>query len=213
MTASFPLSEPGHFAGQKRRQRRSVGGVRVVSGWLLGVVACFAAGCGGTAGSKNSTNRLCEQAGDDSVIAAALTSFLDHSDPEPGFLVYIPATDSTPPPAAVQRMQDRRTTYMYSAVPSQQAVVENRIKSYGDYDALLVAYHGLSKTDPLHPVVTFSGHYIGGTKVRGHVLGPLSIKPQCDSTGAWSTPPANAQAGAPHPTSPASGSATSPRAQ
>jgi hypothetical protein len=147
------------------------------------------------------------------VIAVALTAFLDNSDPEPGFLVYIPATDSTPPPAAVQRMQDRRTTYMYSTVPSQQAVVENRIKSYGDYDALLVAYHGLSKTDPLHPVVTFSGHYIGGAKVRGHVLGPLAIRPRCDSAGAWSAPPANAQAATPQPTSPAGASAASPRAR
>jgi len=120
--------------------------------------------------------------------------------------VYIPATDSTPPPAAVQRMQARRTTYMYSTVPSQQAVVENRIKSYGDFDALLVAYHGLLKTDPLHPVVTFSGHYIGGTKMRGHTLGPYRITPQCDSTGAWTTPPASVQAA-----SPASASA-SPRA-
>ncbi len=183
-----------------------------MAGWSLGIAAWLAAGCGGAGGTRSFTNHLCEQAGDDSVIAVALTAFLDHSDPEPGFLVYVPATDSTPPPAAVQRMQDRRTTYMYSTEPSQQAVVENRIKSYGDYDALLVAFHGLTKTDPLHPVVTFSGHYIGGVKMRGHVLGPLAIRPQCDSTGAWSAPPAKVQPGTPQQTSPAGASPASPRA-
>jgi hypothetical protein len=146
------------------------------------------------------------------VIAAALTAFVDHADPEPGFLVYIPATDSTPPPAAVQRMQDRRTTYMYSPIPAQQAAVENRIKSYGDYDALLIAYHGLSKTDPLHPVVTFSGHYIGGAKMRGHVVGPFKIAPVCDSTGAWSTPATSVQGASPPSVSPAGAPAASPRA-
>jgi len=179
--------------------------------WWLAIATCLTTGCG-TAGNRGYTQNLCAQAGDDSVIAVALTAFLDHSDPEPGFLVYIPATDSTPPPAAVQAMQERRTTYMYSTVASQQAVVENRIKSYGDYDALLVAYHGLTKTDPSHPVVTFSGHYISAAKVRGHVLGPLAIRPQCDSTGAWSAPPASVHAAAPQPTSPAGAPPASPRA-
>ena len=180
----------------------------------LGVAAWLTVGCksGGSGGTQNYANHICEQAGDDSVIAIATTAFLDRSDPEPGFLVYIPATDSTPPPAAVQRMQDRRTTYMYSTKPADQALVENRIKSYGDYDALLVAFHGLSKADPLHPVVTFSGHYIGGVKMRGHALGPFAIKPRCDSAGEWSVPPAGVQALTPQQPSPAGAPAAAPRA-
>jgi hypothetical protein len=153
---------------------------------------------------------MCTLAGDDAIIAPAVTGFLDKSDPEPGFLLYIPSTDSTPPPAAVQAMQDRRTTYMYSTDPSQQAVVEQRIKSYGGYDALLVAYHGISRADPLHPVVTFSGRYVAGSESRGKPLGPFKITLQCDSAGDWHAPPASQAP--PRQKVPAGTSASSPRA-
>lgn len=161
---------------------------------LLGVASLLTA-CGHS-DPHALADRICEQAGDDSILAAALTGFVNRSDPEPGFLVYIPATDSTPPPAAVQQMENRRTTYMYSTDPKLQAEVDKQIKSYGDYDALLVAYHGISKTDPLHPVVTFSGRYIANAKIRGRTLGPFQIRPQCDTTGSWTVPPAPSAAAA-----------------
>jgi hypothetical protein len=156
----------------------------VAAGCLMAVGACE----GNSA--RALANRMCEQAGDDSVLAAALTGFVNRANPEPGFLAYVPATDSTPPAAAVQQMENRRTTYMYSSDPRLQAQVTNEIKSYGDYDALLVAYHGITKTDPLHPVVTFSGHYITGSKVVGQTVGPFQIAPACDTTGAWTVPAA-----------------------
>jgi hypothetical protein len=144
--------------------------------------------------ARSMADRMCEQAGDDSILAAALTGFVNRANPEPGFLAYIPVTDSTPPAAAVQQMENRRTTYMYSGDPKLAAEVDKQIESYGDYDALLVAYHGMTKTDPLHPVVTFSGHYITGSKVVGQTVGPFQIKPECDTTGSWTVP---APAGAP----------------
>jgi len=181
----------------------------------LVAVCCLLAACNGQKqvadAARQYTNRICAQSGDDPIIAAALTGFLNRSDPEPAFLLYIPSTDSTPPPAAVQAMQERRTTYMYSTDPAQQAIVEKRITSYGNYDAFVVAYHGLSKTDPLHPVVTFSGHYVTGTSVRGRPLGPFQIAPQCDSTGEWQTP-APAPITRPKDKGPASASASTPRA-
>jgi hypothetical protein len=207
----------GRSSTEVRRSCASVGpsrGLRARTWAFVGAV-CVVSACGGHAigSTRGMTNALCERGGDDSIVAAAVTGFLNQSDPEPGFLVYIPATDSTPPPAAVQEMQNRRTTYMYSSDPTQQATVDKKIASYGDYDVLLVAYHGITKTDPLHPVVTFSGHYTGGAKVRGHTLGPLRIAPQCDSTGSWSVPSQpKAPAATPQPPTPASASSSAPRA-
>jgi hypothetical protein len=151
---------------------------------------------------------MCAIAGDDAIIAAATTGFLDRTNPEPGFLLYIPSTDSTPPPAAVQAMQDRRTTYLYSTDPSQQAVVEKRIASYGGYDVLLVVYHGLTRAERLRPVVTFTGHYVGNSAARGKTIGPYQITPQCGGDGTWQPP-------LPTPTAPpgrpgAGGTPTSP---
>jgi hypothetical protein len=180
-------------------RRIGVGPSVLAAGCLMAICACQ----GNSA--RSMADRVCEQAGDDSVLAAALTGFVDRANPEPGFLAYVPATDSTPPAAAVQQMENRRTTYMYSTDPKLQAQVDNQIKSYGDYDALLVAYHGMTKTDPLHPVVTFSGHYIVGSKVVGQTVGPFQIKPVCDTTGSWTVPAApNApQAATTNPSTPA----------
>ncbi len=168
-----------------------VGSYLLAAGCLIAIGACQGNS------ERTMANRMCEQAGDDSVLAAALTGFVNRANPEPGFLAYIPATDSTPPAAAVQQMENRRTTYMYSTDPKLQAQVNDQIKSYGDYDALLVAYHGITKTDPLHPAVTFSGHYITGSKVVGQTVGPFQITPECDTTGSWTVPAApNAPAAA-----------------
>lgn len=186
--------------------RAGVGSFLVAAGCVMAISACQANS------AQSAANRMCEQAGDDSVLAAALTGFVDRASPEPGFLAYIPATDSTPPAAAVQQMQNRRTTYMYSTDPKLQTQVTSQIKSYGDYDALLVAYHGITKTDPLHPVVTFSGHYIVGSKVVGQTVGPLQIKPVCDTTGSWVVPaaPSAPAAAASNPATPAPGTKPAP---
>jgi hypothetical protein len=100
---------------------------------------------------------------------------------------------------------------MYSTDPALQAGVEKSITHSGDYDALLVAFHGLSKADPAHPVVTFSGHYVTGSHTRGKTLGPLAITPICDSSGEWQ-PPAPSPTSKPQQKAPASAAASAPRA-
>jgi outer membrane murein-binding lipoprotein Lpp len=129
-------------------------------------------------------NKMCQLSSDDTVIAVAIYGFIAQAEPRAGRFVYVPGTDSSPPPAGTQALQDKGPTYMYSTDPAQQAVVDGQLNAVGFYPTLLVAYHGLVRTDRLHPVVKLSGRYVSGPP-RGQSIGVRAIAPQCDSTGAW----------------------------
>ena len=136
------------------------------------------------ASAREFTNKMCQLSPDDTVIAAAIYGFTAQADPRAGRFVFIPGTDSSLPPAGTQALEDRGPTYMYSTDPAQQAVVLGQLNSVGDYPTLLVSYHGLVRTDPLHPVVKLSGAYVSGPP-RGKSIAVRAVAPQCDSTGAW----------------------------
>lgn len=140
-------------------------------------------------------NKICELSTDDTVITVAVYAFIRQARPEVGRFVYIAGTDSSLPPAGTQAVQDRGPTYMYSPDPAQQAVVVRQLDAVGDYPTLLVSYHGLVRTDRLHPVVKLSGQYVSGPP-RGKAIGIRAIAPQCDSTGVWRVPPPPGGAGA-----------------
>jgi hypothetical protein len=140
-------------------------------------------------------NKVCELSSDDTVITVAVYAFIAQARPEVGRFVYIVGTDSSLPPAGTQAVQDKGPTYMYSPDPAQQAVVVRQLDAVGDYPTLLVSYHGLVRTDRLHPVVKLSGEYVSGP-ARGKAIGIRAIAPQCDSTGVWRTPPPPGGAGA-----------------
>jgi hypothetical protein len=140
-------------------------------------------------------NKACELSTDDTVITVAVYAFIAQADPQVGRFVYIPGTDSSLPPAGTQAVQDKGPTYMYSPDPAQQAVVVGQLNAVGDYPTLLVSYHGLVRTDRLHPVVKLSGQYVSGPP-RGKAIGIRAIAPQCDSTGAWRAPPRSGGPGA-----------------
>jgi hypothetical protein len=140
--------------------------------------------------AREYTDRICRLAGDDAIMPAAVDGFIDGLQPRVRRFAYIPGTDSSPPPAAIQALQDRGPTYLYSTDPAQQATVERQLDAIGDFPTLLVVYHGLTKQDALRPVVRLSGRYISGTGARGTVIGVRAITSQCDSTGTWRPVPA-----------------------
>jgi hypothetical protein len=140
-------------------------------------------------------NKLCELSADDTIITVAVHAFITQARPQAGRFVYIVGTDSSLPPAGTQAVQDKGPTYMYSPDPAQQAVVVRQLDAVGDYPTLLVSYHGLVRTDRLHPVVKLSGEYVSGAP-RGKAIGIRAIAPQCDSTGEWRAPPPPGGAGA-----------------
>lgn len=145
--------------------------------------------------AREYTDRICRLAGDDPIIAAAVGAFVTEAVPRVGLFLYIPSTDSSPPPAGVQALQDKGTTFLYSTAPAQQAAVESRVHAIGDFPSLLVAYHGMVKSDPMHPAVKLSGRYVTGP-TRGASTGIRAVMPQCDSTGAWQVPAPSGSAGA-----------------
>lgn len=163
--------------------------------WLLCSCQAERQGARKSAG-RDYTNRICRLAGDDAIITAAVYGFVGRAEPRVGRFVYIPGTDSTPPPAGIQALQDRGPTYLYSADSALRAPVERQLEAVGDYPTLLVAYHGLTKADALHPAVKLSGHYVTGTGVVGKSLGVKTISPQCDSSGSWVAPGAAGESGA-----------------
>jgi hypothetical protein len=136
---------------------------------------------------RDFANKACELSSDDTVITVAVYAFIAQANPQVGRFVYIPGTDSSLPPAGTQAVQDKGPTYMYSPDPAQQAVVVHQLDAVGDYPTLLVSYHGLVRTDRLHPVVKLSGEYVSGPP-RGKAIGIRAIAPRCDSTGVWRAP-------------------------
>jgi hypothetical protein len=140
-------------------------------------------------------NKVCELSSDDTVITVAVHAFIAQAQPEVGRFVYIVGTDSSLPPAGTQAVQDKGPTYMYSPDPAQQAIVVHQLDAVGDYPTLLVSYHGLVRTDRLHPVVKLSGEYVSGPP-RGKAIGIRAIAPRCDSTGVWRVPAGPAPGGA-----------------
>lgn len=147
------------------------------------------------AAAHDYTDRICRLTGDDPIIAAAVYGFVGQMTPRVGLFLYIPGNDSSPPPAAVQALQDKGSTFLYSADPTQQAVVERRLATIGDFPSLLVAYHGLVKDGAMHPVVKLSGTFVTGP-TRGTSTGVRAVTPVCDSSGAWQPPDRTTKAGA-----------------
>ncbi len=112
--------------------------------------------------------------------------YIDELRPTPQRFLYLPSTDSSPPAPAIQTMQDRGPTYVFSADPRLQAPLRKMLVTVGDYPTLLLSFHGFTRTDPLHPLVTLSGHYVTGSD-DGRNAGRRTIALQCDSTG-WHVP-------------------------
>jgi hypothetical protein len=142
---------------------------------------------------------ICRQATDSTVISTAVSGYLDQLDPAPERFLYVPSTDSTPPDPAMLVLQDAGPTYVFSTDPKKQATVRKVLAQVGDYPTLLLAWHGLQRADPMHPIVTLGGHYVTGVD-DGKNARTATIALQCDSTG-WHYPSPPAGSGvAPTPT-------------
>jgi hypothetical protein len=146
------------------------------------------AGC--SAEHKNAVTHfgalICRTAPDTAVVAIAVRGYVHQLDPLPRRFLYIPATDSSPPDPVVATIQDLGPTYVYSTDPKLQAPLRKVLDAGGDYATLLLAYHGFARPDPMHPVVTLSGHYVTGGD-DGKDAGRRTIALQCDSSG-WYVP-------------------------
>jgi hypothetical protein len=173
---------------------------RVAAGAIA--VACVACASQHADAVKHYSELACKTSSDESAIAAAVRGYIRQAAPQPQRFLYIPDTDSSPPEPAVQELQATGPTYMYSSVPAQQAAVDKQLESVGDYPTLLLAYHGFARTDPLHPVVKLSGHFVSGSN-NGTPVAARTIALQCDSAG-WSVPPVPAG----HPAPPVPSAAT-----
>jgi hypothetical protein len=153
----------------------------------LGVVVLVAAGCGESA-KVHYANTVCRQSADTGIVPTAVKAYIADLDPVPQRFLYIPATDSTPPEAAVEALQDAGHTYMYSFVPALQAGVKQQLHSVGDYPSLLLWWHGATRAaDGTHAVVTLSGQYVGET-LDGKPTPLAHVSVLCDSAG-WHAPP------------------------
>lgn len=149
-------------------------------------VVCIACASQHADAVKHYSELACKTSSNESAIAAAVRGYIHQVAPQPQRFVYIPGTDSSPPEPAVQELQATGPTYMYSAVPAQQAAVDKQLRSVGDYPTLLLAYHGFTRTDPIHPVVKLSGHFVSGSN-NGTPVAARTVALQCDSAG-WSVP-------------------------
>jgi len=140
----------------------------------------------------------CKLTADSVPIAAAFRAFIAHASPTPQRFLYVVGTDSTPPDPAVLVLQDKGPTYMYPASGDQQAAVKAKLASIGDYNSLLIGFHGFQRVDATHGVAKLSGVYVGA-KSDGQTIPQRAVEVQCDSLGwhgmlpeptaAVSTPP------------------------
>jgi hypothetical protein len=156
---------------------------------LLTVALMMAAlaGCGESA-KVHYAKAVCRQVADTAVIPTAIRAYIATRDPVPSRFLYVPATDSSPTELGVQALQERGPTYMYGYAPTQQAQIKSQLHSVGDYPSLLVWYHGMTRTDETHAVVTLSGQYVGDPEDGTPT--PLTHVPvSCDSAG-WHAAPA-----------------------
>jgi hypothetical protein len=151
------------------------------------VLTVLIMGCGESA-TVHYAKTVCRQAADTAIVPTAIRAYIASRDPEPRRFLYVPATDSSPPPAGVATLQDRGPTYMYTTAPAQQAPVKAQLHSVGDYPSLLLWYHGSAQTDETHAVVTLSGQYVGEAD-DGKPTGRLHVEVVCDSTGWHATVP------------------------
>lgn len=129
---------------------------------------------------------ICRTASDSTVIAVAVRAYVNDVNPAPRRFLYLPGNDSTPPEAAVAVLQDVGPTYVYSMDPKLQTPLRKLLVTAGDYPTLLLEYHGLQRADPMHPIVTLSGHYVTGS-FDGNDASRRTIALACDSTG-WRAP-------------------------
>jgi hypothetical protein len=154
---------------------------------LVVVLAAATLSACGESATVHYAKTICRQSADTGVVPAAIRAYIASRDPLPQRFLYIPATDSSPPEAAVAALQDVGHTYMYSAVPAQQAPVKAQLHSVGDYPSLLVWWHGVTRADDgVHAVVTLSGQYVGEAD-DGRATPLTHVAVTCDSSGWHAT--------------------------
>ncbi|HWZ58667.1 MAG TPA: hypothetical protein VNW46_06770 [Gemmatimonadaceae bacterium] len=146
------------------------------------------AGCGESA-TVHYAKTICRQVADTAVIPTAIRAYIATRDPVPSRFLYVPATDSSPTEIGVQTLQERGPTYMYGNAPTQQAQIKSQLHSVGDYPSLLVWYHGATRTDETHAVVTLSGQYVGDPE-DGKSTPLTHVAVSCDSAGWHAVAPA-----------------------
>jgi hypothetical protein len=162
---------------------------RGVKRLVLMCVALCSAGCGESA-KVHYAKAVCREAADTGIVPTAIRTYVQDLNPTPQRFLYIPGTDSTPPDVAVAALQDGGHTYMYSAVPAQQAPVKAQLHSVGDYPSLLLWWHGVTKAeDGVHATVTLSGQYVGEAE-DGKATPLVHVQVVCDSSGWHAAEPA-----------------------
>jgi hypothetical protein len=174
--------------GARRRRPRRWGGGAVAAAFVGAGLAALGCESQHKAAVTHFGELICRTASDSAVIATAVRGYIDQLDLEPRRFLYLPGTDSSPPEPAIQVLQNVGPTYVFSADPKLQAPLRKMLETVGDYPTLLLSYHGFTRADPLHPLVTLSGHYVTGSD-DGKSTGRQTIALQCDSIG-WHVPAA-----------------------
>jgi hypothetical protein len=164
---------------------------------MIGAVLVAALGACGESATVHYANTVCAQSADTGIIPVAIRAYIASQSPLPRRFAYVPGKDSSPTDAVIAALQDKGPTYLYSLDPALQAPVKKQLHSLGDYPTLLVWYHGSTRTDATHAVVTLSGAYVGdvndGTPTP---RAPISVR--CDSAG-WQAPLHAPPSAATHP--------------
>jgi len=139
-------------------------------------------GCGESA-TVHFAKTVCRQTADTAIVPTGIRAYIASQEPLPRRFLYVPATDSSPTEIGVATLQDKGPTYMYTTtMPAQQAQVKSQLHSVGDYPSLLLWYHGATRTDETHAVVTLSGQYVGDVD-DGKPTPLTHVAVMCDTAG------------------------------
>jgi len=185
-----------------RAGRLAADDVRRVAGLATATALAATIGALGACGESATVHyarTVCAQSADTGIVPVAIRAYIASQAPLPRRFAYVPGKDSSPTDAVIAALQDKGPTYLYSLDPALQGPVKKQLHSLGDYPTLLLWYHGVTRSDESHAVVSLSGAYVGD--VNDGTPTPLAaVAVHCDSLG-WQAPVHAPPTAATHPAS------------
>ncbi len=120
---------------------------------------------------------------DTTPVSLAVREFIAKAEPTPQRFLSAFGTDSAVPEDGFKVLQDKGPTYFYSADPTQQKKILDKLAVAGPYASLLVVYRGQTASDSGRAVdVRLAGQYVGFEN-DGKKLPTKRFAVRCDSTG------------------------------
>lgn len=149
---------------------------------LLVAAAGLAACSDGSNEGRGASARRCRTT-TDSAIAVAFTRYVGSVDPKPMRFVFPVGQGDTLPSAGRQALQSIGPTYLYPTDTAKQQVVEDKLKSVGDFPTLLVHYRGLQRDSDSTAVIRLGGEYVSGS--ADGLRAPSRLIHLACRNGAW----------------------------